>query len=287
VRLIALFLASLLVPFAGCVGSSGEPTGAEPSATQIVINDDVGGIEGTVVDDQLQPLVGAVVGIKETNAQTKADEAGRFAFGGLAPGAYTVLAQQLGYEGGAKPVDVKVGELASVRFVLVGLTTPEAYTELKIFGGLIECGFGTAAVVGNCIPLQFLFDQIGTNPTSTRTVGKYDVTDPTKVEGGVFEMKWTPSAAGAGKDLGLYVDEDGAGPTSGTNFASKNGPSPVRIQVEKEPYEKIKPSKKLQTRTFLPGTTPPSYVVNQRFEVFATHCYMAPCPDDYTVIQDG
>jgi hypothetical protein len=287
-----LLACALIVALAGCTSSSGA-AGAPSSgsvAAAPTFGEETGAIAGSVVDESVSPLSGAQVAVKETGASASSDATGRFGFANLAPGTYTLFANKLGYESGARSIEVRAGSAVEVRFVLTPLPTAVPYTDVKTFAGLIECGFGTAVVVGNCLPLQFLFQQLGTNPTATRTVGLYEVSDPEKVKGGVFEMVWKPSTSGSGQSMGLYVDEEGAGPTSGKNYAQKVGPSPVKIEINDEPYKALKPDmkkNKVQTRTFLPGTTPPSYVVNQKFTVFATACYEAMCPPDYTVVKDG
>src|SRR5687767_122815 len=91
----AALLAMASLVLAGCTGGgSSAGTDEGPRVTEIEVNETAGGIEGTVVDEQIQPLVGATVGIKETGATTTTDEGGRFALGGLPEGTYTVLAQQ-------------------------------------------------------------------------------------------------------------------------------------------------------------------------------------------------
>lgn len=104
---------------AGCAGSAPAPQGSGSSSAPVpTLDDSTSSISGRVVDDEKAPLSGAEVGLVEARATTKSDEAGAFTFNGLAPGAYTLVAQKLGYDSISKKVTVTLEEVAQVSLEL-------------------------------------------------------------------------------------------------------------------------------------------------------------------------
>lgn len=291
--LLILFTTAL----AGCVsgqagGSKSQPDDAPRAADPATFGESTGAVQGLVVDDAINPIAGAVVGLTETDASTTTDAGGRFSFSQLEPGTYTVLANALGYSAVARTVDVVAGELAEVQLTLEALAVVEPYHVVQTFAGLIECAWGVSgAGSGNCLPIQFLIQQFNlSNPTNTRIIGLFPITEPQKVVQGVFEMVWNPSAATTGGALLLAVELERTGVVTGRTYASGQGPSPVKVVTGPEPFKDLKPEQKLdkvQTRTFPAQTTPPTFVVNQRFTVYATACYLLECGDLYSAVKDA
>jgi hypothetical protein len=282
-----------LLFLAGCAGSPAAPAGEgegidEPAA----FTDATGAIQGVVVDDAINPIANAQVGLLEANATTRTAVDGGFSFSNLAPGRYSVFAAALGHESKGTSVEVQAGQATTTRITLATVAIVEPYPETYTFGGLIECGWGiTGAGTGNCLPIQFIIDAFDLpNPTNTRTTGQYEVADPSKARQGVFEMMWDPSAATTASELRLLVEAEDAGAVGGTQYGDVDGTSPLRVVTDETPFEDLDPASgntKVQTRTFPAARTPPTYVVNQRFTVFATVCYNAACPDDFTVVPDA
>jgi len=81
------------------------------------------GVQGTVVDAKSgKPVAGASVVLKgKPGART--DASGKFRFGDLAAGTYSVTVKKTGYKDAAASVAAKAGATASVRIRLVPLTT--------------------------------------------------------------------------------------------------------------------------------------------------------------------
>lgn len=294
----AVLLILVTTSLAGCISSEaggpkeqasdGGPRAAEPAT----FGESTGAIQGLVVDDAINPIAGAIVGVKETDASTTTDAGGRFAFSQLEPGTYTVLANALGYSAVARTVDVVPGELVEVQLTLEALAVVEPYYVVQTFAGLIECAWGlSGAGSGNCLPIQFLIQQYNlSNPTNTRIIGLYAISEPQKVVQGVFEMVWNPSAATTSGQLLLTVELERTGVINGKTYATSQGPSPVKVVTGPEPFKDLKPDQKLdkvQTRTFPAQTNPPTVVVNQRFTVYATACYLLECGDLYSAVRDA
>lgn len=82
-----------------------------------------GGVQGTVVDGKTGKAVpGATITLKG-KPDAKTDSSGRFRFGDLAPGKYTVGVKKSGYANGTGSVTVKAGGTASLRVRLNPLAT--------------------------------------------------------------------------------------------------------------------------------------------------------------------
>lgn len=189
VRAVAAVVLFLL---AGCVGadSAGDPQAADPAvpvASGPAAYDEVtGGIEGIVTDEEIQPLVGAIVGLLGTsNAPVATDEGGRFSFSNLEPGTYNIGATMLGFESGSARAEVQAGQSTQVQIMLPVLPVEGPYSTLIIHRGKIEHGLGLirTATCANC----------GTDAT------RYEFKDgvPLDWQGLTIEVEWnTPDYLG-------------------------------------------------------------------------------------------
>ena len=94
-----------------------------------------GSIQGTVQDENQQPLAGASVHIVELNRQAGTDDQGHYTLTGIADGTYTLRVSYIGYEEGERTVTVS-GAAQTVDFFL----TPggESLDEVVVIG------YGTA-----------------------------------------------------------------------------------------------------------------------------------------------
>ena len=73
-----------------------------------------GKINGKIIDDKNQPMPGASVTIRETNATTVSDNAGMFSFTNVRPGNLTLIVSFVGYSDAVQTVRVKDGETTDV-----------------------------------------------------------------------------------------------------------------------------------------------------------------------------
>lgn len=133
---------ALLVPFvaliltlSGCAGKAPPPLGSTPPPT---LSPDAGAIEGRVVDEELNAIAGADVGIVR-GAQTVADADGAFRFQ-VEPGSYEVAAQKLGYEGAARRVEVVAGEVSRITITLKAFDLKVPFNHTRTFDGHIQAG---------------------------------------------------------------------------------------------------------------------------------------------------
>ncbi|MBI2078479.1 MAG: carboxypeptidase regulatory-like domain-containing protein [Euryarchaeota archaeon] len=233
-RLVAV--GSLLaVLLAGCVGED-MPGPAKPAegvpATEAAVDERSGGIEGTVTDDALTPIRDAEVALDDLDRTTKTDDAGRFAFSGVPPGRFRVVAGKIGYEAGARAVDVEVGQIAKVSFALTPLAVEEPSHKTIRQEGFIGCGVnarhpldpgGTENFVAACGPLYY-----NVSPDLDRFRLDWSV-GPTKELAGLWAETTWRSTQPAGH--GLFVWWAFFGSPIAT-LAKPTGTSPLVARVE-------------------------------------------------------
>ena len=288
---IGLLMAGCTTASSNAVPASGDD-GVAPSAQPAQASDTTGAIAGLVVDDSLQPIAGALVGLQDQPVTATTDVGGSFTFNGLLPGRYVVLANALGYQAASKAADVVAGEVVNAQVVLAPLPTAIPFPETLQFNGLIECGWGIqGAGTGNCLPIQFLLQQTGTpNPTNTQIIGLFQHSDAPSIVQGVFEMAWDPSAATTAAELLLNVELEQTGAIGGNVYGSASGSSPLRVVTDDEPWAALTgeaTNDQVQTRTFPAARLPPTFVLNQRFTVYATACHFAECGELFTTLADA
>lgn len=151
-----LVLIVLMAAFSGCVGSDAAQTGstAMSPAPPAEADQNSGGVEGVVTDDQISPIPGAQVGFTDVpDLLSVTDDAGRFSISRIPPGTHTLVAQKLGFEAAAKKVDVVAGEVVTgLQIVITPLAVEEAYPETLTHKGIIKNGVGVilTATCTNC-----------------------------------------------------------------------------------------------------------------------------------------
>lgn len=74
-------------------------------------------IQGNILDGELfnEPLLMATVSIENTSLSTHTNFHGKFEFDNLAPGAYNIIVEFLGYETIKLPVNIAFGETTNVQ----------------------------------------------------------------------------------------------------------------------------------------------------------------------------
>ena len=129
------------VGFAGCVSSASEEGGGPAAvAASPAFDETTGSVTGSVLTDEILPIIGAQVGILGTTLVATVDETGRYTLNFVPPGRQTVSVIALGFLSGSKTVEVTAGAvLEKIDFVLTQLPSegPYSFTEIKnlIVGG--------------------------------------------------------------------------------------------------------------------------------------------------------
>lgn len=223
-RLLALLIATVLV--AGCAGGKGtdEPAPSSPSSTVNVGGNltEPGAIEGVVKDEELQPLSGITIALRELGASAKTDDNGSFGFTAVPAGDHTLDAAALGFEAHAKKVTVLAGETAQLEIVLNRIVVVESYNETIILTGKITCG---AVAVPWCGATQ---DVDAPSPTNDRYAWGFEVPEVFPAYE-IYEMVWVSTVPGTGEKLALlYVTTDAEDPLGIHTIFSSEAASPVR-----------------------------------------------------------
>lgn len=122
--------------------STAEPAGnganLQVASGPAAFDDTTGAITGTITDDELQPVGGAIIGIlpSETiteNFQVLSDETGQFAFSRVPPGTHTLAGSALGYSSTSRSVSVDVGAVTDVALIVekLAIKGPFSVTEIR------------------------------------------------------------------------------------------------------------------------------------------------------------
>jgi hypothetical protein len=139
-RLAILLLVCVLAGCAAPAASTPAAIALTSSAAPAVAEEERGAIAGLVTDDEKAPIAGAQVALIGLANGTTTDGAGRFTFNGLEAGTYSLTAQRLGYEVGARKVDVVAGEVAQVTLVLAPFAIVETYVDVRPVVSHIKLG---------------------------------------------------------------------------------------------------------------------------------------------------
>lgn len=279
------FVALSLV-LSGCAGGSAAPEGAAPEATSVVeasaqeFGGDTGTLEVLVVDDSVQPISGATVGIEGIAQTATTNEAGLATFRGLPAGPHKLFAAALGYESVGRSVTVTANEVQSETLTLVAIAAVDAvYTELFIFKGFMPCGFGLVVV---------------TVTASCPTGSQYRVVTDTVVTSGILtffdEVVWQQASALSAERLRLATGKNETcnpcsfqqsygGATSVSPLIYRRDAEFKGINDAEDPEEELK----IRHRIWVPGSNNglPIVVIEQGFEIYSTIFYGEPAPDTF------
>jgi hypothetical protein len=270
-------LAACLV-LAGCAGSDAGPAATpSTSAAPPSVTVDTGSIQGLVLSEDQLPIPGAQVAIVETQANTKTDPEGVFVFNDLAPGKYRLIAQRLGYSSAARSVDVAAQEVLEVKLTLAAIEVKdEPIRDLKILDGIVQCSVSVFTPIHPC----------GGVTGDDKDSWIFSIDKNYTFKEGVFELQWKATGPGdVGKEMELEVCDDlnreylcTFGGTTSEYYEFAAGPSPQTLHLTNMPKDKTQ---------FLTGAgaafeQPP--LVQQKFTIYMTLCYIEACGDEYTAL---
>jgi len=263
---------------AGC--TSGESaTKAAPAASTTAappeVTAETGSISGLVIDEEIQGIAGADVGILDRTPELKAvtDAAGKFTFNELPPGDYKIVAQKLGYESRALSVKVEVGQVAEAKLTLVALAIKEQRIFHFPFAGFFSCGMSSPVLTVACR---------GTAGLEDKSSFKTNVT-ASDIQTVIDTMTWDASAPGTAKILRNVFSVDGV---SGSG-AEKNSVSPNILRVD-EPKAKAKAKLNHLIWIGWTSTSDPTQIVvvvyQQKFDVTTSVFYGDEAPEDFSAL---
>ena len=126
--------------FAGCISEAESTSEGATQGGPATFDDVSGAIEGTVTDTELQPIVGALVGILRSDLIQEdltavTDEMGAFSFSNVPPGQHTLAASGLGFASASRSIDVEAGTVISASIILDKLASVAPYGVTEVLTG--------------------------------------------------------------------------------------------------------------------------------------------------------
>lgn len=194
---VLLVIVLLAAPLAGCLGGDGDAD--EPlQEEQADVTESLGGIQGVVTDNAVQPIVGANLTLEELGETATTANDGSYAFSRIQPGTYTMIARAEGFVTTKETVTVEADEVATVDLLLTHLTSDQAFMQQQELVGFVECGAGWwvtpmvlpySAVAACAVPNTALeVAGLSGNATNDRFMHVFDLEAPVSTV--VYEMTW-------------------------------------------------------------------------------------------------
>ncbi len=208
--ILVLALLLLTTGLAGCLGGSDAETDGPIQKQRAQVTSDLGGIEGTVTDEAIQPIEGVNVTLVETGETAESASDGSFAFSRIDPGTYTVAVRADGFISSQQLVTVEPNDAAIVDFLLARGAIEEPFEQVVEMSGFIECGVGWTtrpspvyAVTSNAVALCAVPQIVAENSTND----KFDVYPELEapLDTLVYEIEIPGSGGPAGSTM-LSVD---------------------------------------------------------------------------------
>ncbi len=327
-RQVALWLTAvvLLAPLAGCLG--GDDGGDEDvQKQQADVTERLGGLEGVVTDDAVQPVVDANVTLIETNETTRTADDGSYAFSEIPPGEYTVAFEAPGFVSMRETASVQAGQAAVLDVILTRLTLQEPFTQRIEMNGFVECGIGWKQEVAEVVS-PWLSDSarascavpniyLGGNTTNDRFLHYFDLEAP--VHTAVYELDWDGGGTPAtDPPLRTIMEVEGFINANGSRIMDVRGHSPIQVRLEPADWadlsqnftdrcEGLNGSEEnddwcgynfrdngwpMVLRVFATGScfdTPASacLVLQQAFTHYVSAFYNQPAPEGYSILGQG
>lgn len=319
--LLAIFVMTGLA-VSGCLGGDGDAS-ADPASDPTgpaAFDEETGGIEGVVTDEEAKPVAGAQVGVLGLALETVTDADGRFVFDNVAPGRQSVVVQKLGYESASRAVEVVAGQSVSLQFTIAQIVVHEAYHLSIPKTGYFECTWRYSAVlVGASGPCGYT----NVNGTTGNPLDQYVFTNSERkwnygADPGAMsvlnEMVWTAGSAATGDNLRIFFSY--ADRSSQHTFCQADGFSPLVMKWEREEVDEdsdweceigsegnqpsdepdtidLEEGMKLQTFVSVgvarvaDTSTGQGFAYDQRFEIWFSMFYWEPAPADFSALPDA
>lgn len=298
--IVIALLAGCAAPAEGARAGSVEAPPPEFDAT-------TGAISGVVSDDEARPIVGAQVGIQgDVHEQaTVTDVTGKYTLSSVPPGKYQLFAQHLGYQATVRAVEVREGEVAEVRLVLVAIDVREGHSQIWFKPGYFECSWTGVGGTGPCF-----FPFVGQNsyvPVDPWTNNKrqFDYLVGEGVMTVTNELDWRQSSYGTSEKLSVFLSYTTR--TTSHWYCRSEGKQPVLLRWERGDLDakqgecvtgpsalpsaepKVIPMKgqNLTSRVNVgSGTYGPAIAFQQSFDIHFGVFYWVAAPEDFTALAD-
>ena len=306
-RTLAAPVAVLVLLLAGCSSPAADgPTSSDFDDIDVQATSTTGILLGVVVDDAIRPVEGVDVLVTTpsgTELKAKTDDQGRFALGGLQPGAYLVKANHPSFAPVQTSTDVAAGveDPPVVRIQLTRLFSEDPYTETIKFDGFIACAYayGVSSTCvndytrllgavpgceGGCLK-DYNVSQTGGNIREFRFNLGPGWTSM------VMEEAWEPTLGEpASKGTMGFIISFFNRTSTGHWWAKGTGASPLRVQLDvgkdgpdSQEADELIPPTGMNDLFVLFGAGDDDVAVNQGFQYFQTNFYYAIPPDGWAL----
>jgi hypothetical protein len=242
-RATSLFIVVLFV--AGCVSSEGAGPASGPAVdTTPRFDDATGALRVLVLDDELNPIGNATVGLLFRNAEAETPPftpqlttvAGESVFSNLQPGAYDIQVVALGFESAGKRAEVVAGGVTEVQIVTPPLPSDAPYYETLPAAGMVRsivwrvggaCDTVVQPPLGTCLGYQ----------ARDVTVRHKLTPDWATI---VDETIWIPNSAGFHQRAYVFAtfpnvtDFSGVPDFKSPGHFEAGGKSPVTMRIERQ-----------------------------------------------------
>jgi len=217
----ALAVLALLV-LAGCSSKPGSSTDAQTDRP--VLPPDKGAISGLLIDDVYRPVAGGLLLLQGAGLTATSDALGQFAFAGLDPGTYVILASAPGHEAAPTNVDVQAGVYADAEIQARRLFSQNGTTVTTQYSVFVPCAVSAVAATETA-------DCTGDQSGDTFRVGfTSDYTSyGANASALVTEMKANHKASASAGAFKVVVRQEGDGDYWGSKFTMDS--DYVRIQM--------------------------------------------------------
>lgn len=239
---VLLAMVLLAVPLAGCLGGD-EDAGEPIQKEQADVTESLGGIQGVVTDNAVQPIEGATLTLDEIDETATTASDGSYAFSRIQPGTYTMIVRAEGFVTTKEPVTVEAGEVATVDLLLTHLTSDQAFMQQQELVGFVECGAGWwvtpmvlpySAVAACAVPNAVLeVAGLSGNATNDRFMHFFDLEAPVSTV--VYEMTWDSENTA----LSTIMEVDGFPNDDEATFYESGGLPPIHARLDKPVFERV------------------------------------------------
>ncbi len=239
---VLIVVVVLAAPLAGCLGGDGD--GDEPlQEEQADVTERLGGIQGVVTDNAVQPIEGANLTLEELGETATTASDGSYAFSRIEPGTYTMLVRADGFVTTKETATVEAGEVTTVDHLLTHLTSDQAFMQQQELVGFVECGAGWwitpmvlpySALAACAVPNTALeIAGLGGNATNDRFMHVFELEAPVSTV--VYEMTWDSENTA----LSTIMEVDGFPNDDEATFYESGGLPPIYARLDKPVFERV------------------------------------------------
>jgi hypothetical protein len=307
----ALFASLVFVQvLAACVGADGSAANDQRPDTSIGgLSEDLGAVQGTIVDDSVTPIANAQIQVATTTLVAVSGPDGSFLLGNVPPGRQTLFVVALGFDSVAKVVEVAAGAVTQVSVTMVAIPVRTPFHET--FGpekGYFECRLGIPSQTGECGWVSPANSVTG-HPTALypndKSIFKWMLAN-NNVSTVIGDMRWTPGSFATSTAMRFAFSYDLREPSH--RWCGWEGPTPLQFRWEQDedgdhiesasqcssdqsfdgpPTVDLNPMRSYTNVPFGNTQSPAYLALQQSYEVITTAFYYEAAPAEYQGFPDA